>query len=330
MAIHKVIPLLLLFLGISFAAFVVSEQYADKKSIHHLTIADASQPVFSLLYIAQEKGFFVEEGVDVLFRPFTSGRDALQDTLDGNSDLATSYETPVVLQSLKGEKLSIVSSLHFSNKKNSMLAHKSSGIEKPSDLVGKTIAVPKNTNAEFFVNMFLASEGIELSEVKVIDVRPEDMVETFKQKRADAIAVWNPHLYRAKILFDENLVTRFYSTAYTEFSVLVGSKAVVNEKAEAINRLIKALVKAENYLAKNPQQSQDLIISRLTQHSSESIKGTWNDYQLKIKLNNVLLTILEQEATWLNKDLEAELPDFRASIDERFVRAAKENGVTLF
>ena len=105
-----------------------------------------------------------------------------------------------------------------------MLAHKSSGIEKPSHLVGKTIAIPKNTNAEFFLNMFLASEGIELSDVNVIDVRPEHLVETFKQKKADAIAVWNPHLYRAKILYDEKSVTSFYSTAYTEFSVLVGSK----------------------------------------------------------------------------------------------------------
>ena len=72
------------------------------------------------------------------------------------------------------------------------------------------------------------------------------------------------------------------------------------------------------------------MIARLEQHSSESIKGTWGDYQLKIKLNNVLLTILQQEANWLNKDIAVELPDFRASIDERFVRAAKENGVTLF
>ncbi len=330
MTAHKTVSLLLLVLGISIAAFVVSGQNSDQNPIQRLTVADASQPVFSLLYIAQERGFFREEGVEIVFRPFTSGRDALQDTLDGHSDLATSYETPVVLQSLKGEKLSIVSSLHFSNKNTSMLAHKSSGIEKPSDLVGKTIAIPKNTNAEFFLNMFLASEGIELSDVKVIDVRPENMVETFKQKKADAIAVWNPHLYRAKILYDEKTVTRFYSTAYTEFSVLVGSKSIVNEKADAIGKLVNALVKAEAYLQNHPHQSLDLVISRLEQHSSESIKGTWDDYQLKIKLNNVLLTILQQEANWLNKDIEVELPDFRATIDERFVRAAKENGVTLF
>ena len=158
---NKAIPILLFFLGISVTAFVVYKQYSNAPSTYHLTIADASQPVFSLLYIAQERGFIREEGVEVLLRPFTSGRDALQDALDGHSDIATSYETPVVLQSLKGEQLSIVSSLHFSNKNTSMLAHKSSGIEKPSHLVGKTIAIPKNTNAEFFLNMFLASEGID-------------------------------------------------------------------------------------------------------------------------------------------------------------------------
>ena len=118
MTANKTIPLLLFCLTISFAAFVISERNSDQIQIPRLTIADASQPVFSLLYIADERGFFGEEGVEVIFRPFTSGRDALQDTLDGHSDLATSYETPVVLQSLKGEKLSIVSSLPFFQQKH--------------------------------------------------------------------------------------------------------------------------------------------------------------------------------------------------------------------
>ena len=37
-----------------------------------ITLAEAYQPVFALIYIAEEKGYFDEEGLDITYRSFTS------------------------------------------------------------------------------------------------------------------------------------------------------------------------------------------------------------------------------------------------------------------
>lgn len=304
---------------------------AESEELTPLVISEASQPVFSLLYIAKVKGYFEDEGLDITFRSFTSGRDALQDVLDGNADLATSYETPIVLQSLAGEKLKIISSLHFSNKNTAMLALKASGINKPNDLEGKTIAVPKNTNAHFFLNMLLASEGIKPDSVTIIDVKPENLHDALHKEQTDAVAIWNPHLYKIRSSVGKEAVENFYSNAYTEFSVLVGSEALVSSKHEEMSAVLRALVKAEQFLLSSPLQAKELVINYLPSHPRESIEGTWDDYQKVVKLNNVLVTVLEQEAKWISKEkqLTTDIPDFRMIIDTEFVRTVKASAVTL-
>jgi len=84
-------------------------------SVENLTIAEASQAVFALVYIADEKGFFADEGQKVTFNMFTSSRDALNRVVQGNSDIGTVFETPDVLQSYQGDELRIVSTLHNSS-----------------------------------------------------------------------------------------------------------------------------------------------------------------------------------------------------------------------
>ena len=84
-------------------------------SVENLTIAEASQAVFALVYIADEKGFFADEGQKVTFNMFTSGKDALNSVVQGNSDIGTVFAVPDVLQSYQGDELRIVSTLHNSS-----------------------------------------------------------------------------------------------------------------------------------------------------------------------------------------------------------------------
>ncbi|HIN72184.1 MAG TPA: hypothetical protein EYM98_06340 [Dehalococcoidia bacterium] len=77
--------------------------WREDVSVENLTIAEASQAVFALVYIADEKGFFADEGLKVTFSTFTSGKDALNSVVQGNSDIGTVFETPVVLQSYQGD-----------------------------------------------------------------------------------------------------------------------------------------------------------------------------------------------------------------------------------
>ena len=152
--------------------------WREDVSVENLTIAEASQAVFALVYIADEKGFFTDEGQKVTFNTFTSGKDALNSVVQGNSDIGTVFETPIVLQSYQGEELRIVSTLHNSSQNTGFVGLKSQNIESPTDLMGKTIAVTKGTNGKFFLFQFLTTQGIDLSGVDLVDVKPLVKVST--------------------------------------------------------------------------------------------------------------------------------------------------------
>ena len=131
-----------------------------------------------LVYIADEKGFFADEGLKVTFNTFASAKDALNSVVQGSSEIGTVFETPVVLQSYQGEELRILSTLHNSSQNTGFVGLKSQNIESPTDLMGKTIAVTKGTNGEFFLFQFLTTQGNDLSGVDLMDVKPLVKVST--------------------------------------------------------------------------------------------------------------------------------------------------------
>ena len=68
-----------------------------------------------------------------------------------SSDVGAVFGTPVVLPSYQGEELSIVSTFDNSCQNTVFVVLKSQNFESSTDLMGKTIAVTKGTNGEFFL-----------------------------------------------------------------------------------------------------------------------------------------------------------------------------------
>lgn len=137
---------------------------------------DATPPVSAVVYTALDQGAFARQGLDVVLLPFMSGKAALQAVLSGEADLATTAETPVMHAGLQGEPVVILSTIAATGKSINILARRDLGIETPADLAGKKIAVTRGTNAEFYLELFLAFVRLKLASVVVVDTPPEAMV----------------------------------------------------------------------------------------------------------------------------------------------------------
>ena len=55
-----------------------------------------------LVFIAQVKGYFVYEGLNVTLQPYTTGKDALDAALEGRAELATAADIPLMFAVMKG------------------------------------------------------------------------------------------------------------------------------------------------------------------------------------------------------------------------------------
>jgi len=317
--------------GIVAASVVFNTDSSKPATMEKLRMADAGNAVFALVYLAESLGYFTEEGLEIEYDTYTSGRDALASVIAGKNDIATVYETPIVVETFNGAELSVITELHNSNRNTGLVARKDRGIFSARDLKGKRIAVPINTNAEFFLKLFLTSQGIDQSEITFVPSKPQDAVDALKTKDIDAVAAWNPNLYHAQKAMDSNRLVSFYSDVYTEVSVLALKKEVADRRGEALTRLLRALVRAEVYLTDNPDESKKRVIKTLPENVQKTASLVWDSFSPEIKLGSLLLSVLQGQAEWYrnNGKFNKPVPDFKTAIDARFLLEISPESVTL-
>ncbi len=323
------ISILALFIG---GYFVVQKnQPKTPKAIEKITIAWAPNPVFGLMYVAEEKGYFEEEGLEVTYNKFSTGRDALNDAILKNSDIAMVYEAPTVRRIYQKDPVSIISTLHYSTKNAAIVGKKDKGIQSVSNLEGKKVGVVKGTAEEFFFFSFLTSQGIKLSDVTLVNGEFTDMIKYLRDGKTDAVVATNPYLFEIRQEFGDS-ISIFQSEIYTESSLLAGNTEVIKSKKEAFIRLLRALLRAEQLYESNPEEALQAVIVTLPQFSEDSIRGTRAEYVPKLKLDNVLLTVLNLEGQWFkdNGIYKTEVPDFRKAIFTDYLKEVQPEAVTLY
>ena len=149
------------------------------------------------LSIAERKGFFKDEGLDVTVADFAGGSKALQAVVGGSADVVSgAFEHNINLQSkgqffrcfvLQGRSPMIA--IAVSNK--TMANYKT-----PADLKGKKIGVTApGSSTNMMVNFFLAKHGLKPSDVSIIGVGAgAGAVTALRSGQIDAISNLDPVL----------------------------------------------------------------------------------------------------------------------------------------
>jgi len=310
----------------------INQANFDLDKTFDLTVADANQPVFALIYIAEQQGYFIDVGLNITYLNYTSGRDALQSLIENKSDLALVYETPVVHQAFNQKPIKILSSLHSSELNTGLVVKRDHGIQTINQLIGKNIGVPIKTNAEFFLHTLLQSHNIDIEQVNIIDIKPQDSAKLITEGVIDAVAAWNPHLYNAKKQFPAKQVHIYHSALYSEMSMLVTVQDKIHHNRERFVRFLSALRKAKVFKQKYPKESLALVIKHLNNsYDKKSIEDTWHDFYTEMTLSNQLLGLLTLEAHWMKEQgiTNAQLPNFIDYIDSSILAEVDQGAVTI-
>ena len=187
----------------------------DTAPLEKITITEGQQPIGALVYIAFENGYFTEQGLEVIFQNHFSGKSGLNAVLEGKADIANVANTPIGFNVLKGNDVSIISTIGTSTKAIAVLALKDKGISVPSDLKNKKIGVTLGTNGEFFLNVFLTVHGLTINEVELVNTAPTEMYNELLEGRVDAVSAWNPHIGTIQSGFGDKVITFFDEDIYT-------------------------------------------------------------------------------------------------------------------
>lgn len=104
-------------------------------------------PISALPLIAQNKGLFQQQGLEVTIATFTSGRQALETVLGGGADIATAAESPVTAATFAKQKVALVARMEYSELKTLVVAP---GYKTPADLKGKRLGYAAGTGSEVY------------------------------------------------------------------------------------------------------------------------------------------------------------------------------------
>ncbi len=226
-----------------------------------MTIDDYSSPANVGVLTAKLSGYWDDAGLGILVSRPSHPRRPLRYLNEGLIDVAISHQPQVVLEQERGMPIVAIGSL-VSRSTAAMIWLKGSGVERISDLKGKTIAIPGLSFQRAFLGSVLRRAGLTLSDVKVDEVGYR-LVPALVSGQADAIfgASWNLEGVRLEAQGLEPVVTRVQSLGMPPYDelVVVTRRDYLSEQPQTIRVFMSALSRATTAAVENPKRAIDVI-----------------------------------------------------------------------
>jgi len=295
-----------------------------------LAIAVTRTPNSALVHLALAKGCFAAEGLEVTAQPFDFGRLALEAVLEGKADLATVAETPLVLATLRGQRLAILGVAASTSRSNALLVRRGAGIGTVQGLAGKRIGVPRGTTSEFFLDTALVRGGLAVEAVTLVDLKPDLMSKALAAGAVDAVAVFVPHPSRLLRELGAE-VTQLEQPPFHEHFALAALADFPARRPAAAERVMRALLRAEAIVREQPDEARRAAFEVMGMPKAE-FDDLWGRFEYGVRLDQAFLSTLEAQARWAIRAGLAPpqpIPDFRQVMAPGPLRAASPDAVRI-
>lgn len=245
-----------------------------------ITLKMNSAPLTSYapIFIAEDEGFFAEQGIQMEYVTLERSKDALPLLISGDLDIYAGSLTPGLLNTLGQEDgIKVVADRgHLAPSdtcaNQGILFRKepydSGQLRGPADLAGRTIIASQASPSEYLLSLYLAQAGLSVKDVNMIDIPPVNYVQAMADGSADAVVA--PELRLSNVLNGGNAVlavrgTDVYGSLLS--SALVFGKNLRKDNRQAGIRFLKAYLKG---VAQYNQGKTDRNVQIIASHTGET------------------------------------------------------------
>lgn len=220
-----------------------------------MTITAGVDPSFAAFYIGKEKGFFVQNGLDVTVRTGPSGS-GLVPLLIGNETQAAQGAEGAGVSNFNASngKIVFVGETAYLRKFYAIVGR--SDIKSLPDLKGKRLGIATGTGSDLFWGALSNKKGLNQADYKRVQVEAPEMVAAFERNDLDAFSVWEPWVTRAvtalgpraHVIQDGNGIFGTRSMTYM-------NRDWIEKNTDATKRFMKALHESMNFINANPKDA---------------------------------------------------------------------------
>ena len=292
----------------------------------------AMQPSSALLIIADKKGFFQQQGLQVAITPYPSGKRALHEgLLNDEVDIIGLNESPFVMAAFKHKDLRTFSHIFIDDNTNAIVTRRDLGVQFPADLKGKKIATQEASAVHYFLHQFLIENNIAFDQIEINFYKAETLVSKLMKGKIDAFSMREPYISEAKKFLKDNVVVFEEEGIYTQIGLLVANETYLLNNRRASKNFLRALLQAEDYFLKHRQEGLKIVAVYLGTDFTTFTDG-FGQAEVRLGIDQLYINVSEEIARWaINKGYvdKKEMPNFLQRVMPEPLREIAPDSVTL-
>ena len=238
------------FCALAFAA--ASHTAADALILGHSTWVG-----YGPFYIAREKGFFAEEGVDIELRIMENTPLKMGALMAGQIDLvaSTADEFPIYMK--PDTPVRYILAVDNSNGGDGVVAN--TDITGIAHLEGRTVAFEEGSVSQFFINALLLDAGLAQDDIEAVNMTATDAGVAFAAGRVDAAVTWEPHLSQGANTEHGHLLIDSSQTPGLIVDVVAVTEKTAAAHADELRAFVRAWQRALDFLRTNPAEGYKIM-----------------------------------------------------------------------
>jgi NitT/TauT family transport system substrate-binding protein len=266
----RIIKILSLLIGVLFLAAC-----GDKAPEKTIRIGINPWPGYEFIYLAEQKGFFQEEGLKIELLELASLADVSRVFRQGRIDGMTSTMVEAVdIASNADDQFDIILLTDFSTGSDVIAANKP--ISSIAGLKGKKVGVELDLLGSFILAQALEQQGLSTNDVTMINVEQLEAEAKLLSKGIDAMVTYAP--FSTHILKQDSVQAIFTTAEIPEkvIDIVVLRHGVLDNATEWQQKFIKVWQRALEYAKENEGEAYRIMAERegvTVEEFREALKG---------------------------------------------------------
>lgn len=287
--------------------------------------------------IADKKGYFKEEGLNVTNKFIQSGGD-MSSLISGGS-AQVSFESPYtdIALAANGVGVKIVAPMANIGNTQAVVARKNANIVNGKDLEGKKVGIPAGAGVMIAIRNMCNELNVDINKIQFVTLGPSDAIAALEKGDIDAMACWEPWISNAqnnggKLLFsglksylgdkqgDVNWMN-FYTTMQV-------SDTFLKEHPEEVKAMLRALKKATDFINENPDEAAEIIAKEINLDTAQ-VKKIMSQNQYQMVYDDKFANSCGEIADFMKETNNiSNKPDFGKYADSSILKSVDETLVT--
>jgi NitT/TauT family transport system substrate-binding protein len=260
-------PLLIVIFSLFLAACVLIESPpVDAVSVQLKWVHQAQ---FAGIYIAQDKGYYAEENLDVTILEGGPGINSIQSLFQGNADFTIDSAINCLLSRDQGEPVVAIAAIYRHNP-TVFGTMPDSGIEHPADFIGKKVAIAGGSDFEIQLQAIANKLGLDMDQIDIVphsyDITP------LYSGEIDVLGIYAiGGLIRAQQAgYDLDVIWPSDYGVHSYADVLISTDAFLENNPEVTTRFLRATLRGWRDAIEDPEGAVDNILSYALEADSDT------------------------------------------------------------